>query len=133
MTGGSGPQPRTPHPDDMPRGALVTGAARRIGRAIALDLARHGWAVAVHYRGSAEAAAEVVREIESGGGRAVALAADLAALLGGRDIGRGGDADLRLHVEALAGGSALGVDPARDIARRASAGGRSSRRTSGSW
>jgi len=78
MTGGSGPQPRTPHPDDMPRGALVTGAARRIGRAIALDLARHGWAVAVHYRGSAEAAAEVVREIESGGGRAVALAADLA-------------------------------------------------------
>jgi NAD(P)-dependent dehydrogenase (short-subunit alcohol dehydrogenase family) len=32
--------------------ALITGAARRIGRAIALDLAAHGWAVAIHYRRS---------------------------------------------------------------------------------
>jgi NAD(P)-dependent dehydrogenase (short-subunit alcohol dehydrogenase family) len=61
-----------------PRAALVTGAAKRIGRAIALDLARHGWAVAVHYHHSAPEAAEVVREIEAGGGRAVALQADLA-------------------------------------------------------
>src|SRR5262245_50467291 len=60
------------------KAALVTGAAKRIGRAIALDLARHGWAVAVHYRGSAPEAAEVVREIEDAGGRAVALQADLA-------------------------------------------------------
>jgi len=56
---------------------LVTGAARRIGRAVALDLARHGWAVAVHYNHSAEAAEEVVDEIEALGGRAVALDADL--------------------------------------------------------
>ncbi|HET8630341.1 MAG TPA: 3-oxoacyl-[acyl-carrier-protein] reductase [Thermomicrobiales bacterium] len=61
------------------RAALVTGAGRGIGRAIALRLARDGIAVAVNYRGSAEAAAEVVREIEAGGGRAVALAADVAA------------------------------------------------------
>src|SRR5262250_1758574 len=60
------------------KAVLVTGAAKRIGRAIALDLARHGWAVAVHYRGSAPEAAEVVREIEDAGGRAVALQADLA-------------------------------------------------------
>ena len=60
------------------KSALVTGAAKRIGRAIALDLARHGWAVAVHYHRSAAEAAELVREIEDGGGRAVALQADLA-------------------------------------------------------
>ncbi|MFQ5775826.1 MAG: SDR family oxidoreductase [Kiloniellaceae bacterium] len=68
----------TRHPDDYPRAALVTGAARRIGRAIALDLARHGWSVAVHHHTSAEAAAAVVAEIEAAGGRAVALRADLA-------------------------------------------------------
>jgi NAD(P)-dependent dehydrogenase (short-subunit alcohol dehydrogenase family) len=58
---------------------LVTGAARRIGRAIALDLAAHGWAVAVHHNASAEAAAEVVGAIVDAGGRAVALACDFAS------------------------------------------------------
>ena len=58
--------------------ALVTGAAKRIGRVIALDLARHGWAVAVHHRGSARDAGEVVAAVDSRGGRAVALQADLA-------------------------------------------------------
>ncbi|NNG05597.1 MAG: SDR family oxidoreductase [Inquilinus sp.] len=57
--------------------ALITGAAKRIGRTVALDLARHGWAVAVHYHGSAEAAAETVAEIEAQGGRAIALQASL--------------------------------------------------------
>jgi NAD(P)-dependent dehydrogenase (short-subunit alcohol dehydrogenase family) len=66
------------HPDDYPRAALVTGAGQRIGRAIALDLARAGWAVAVHYNASAQAAKEVVSEIEAGGGRAVALRAELS-------------------------------------------------------
>ena len=59
--------------------ALVTGAGRRIGRAIALDLAAQGWHVAVHHNRSADEAAEVVAEIEAGGGRAVALGADLSA------------------------------------------------------
>ena len=58
--------------------ALVTGAARRIGRAIALDLARHGWAVAVHCNRSEPEAREVVRLIEQGGGRATLVQADLA-------------------------------------------------------
>ena len=62
----------------MPRAALVTGAALRIGRAIAEGLAREGWAVAVHHRDSGDAAGSVVAGIESGGGRAVALGADLA-------------------------------------------------------
>jgi NAD(P)-dependent dehydrogenase (short-subunit alcohol dehydrogenase family) len=60
-----------------PRTALVTGGARRIGRAIALDLGRSGWAVAVHYRESELDAEAVVEEIRRGGGRAVAIGADL--------------------------------------------------------
>src|SRR5215813_10896480 len=57
--------------------ALVTGAARRIGRAIALDLAARGFGVGVHYHRSTEAAEEVVSTIQAIGGRAVALRADL--------------------------------------------------------
>ena len=57
--------------------ALITGAARRIGRAMALDLAANGWAVAVHYNSAGEAARDVAAEIEDTGGRAVALRADL--------------------------------------------------------
>ncbi|MEX0840250.1 MAG: SDR family NAD(P)-dependent oxidoreductase, partial [Parvibaculum sp.] len=60
--------------------ALVTGAAHRIGRAIALALADDGWTIAVHHRSSAADAAEVVREIEATGGRAAAFAADLALM-----------------------------------------------------
>lgn len=58
--------------------ALVTGAAHRIGRAIALDLAKAGWAVAVHYKESEEAAGTTAAEIEASGGRARAIHADLA-------------------------------------------------------
>ena len=60
------------------KAALVTGAAKRIGRALALDLAARGWDVAVHYRSSAAEAQAVVAEIAALGRRAVALAADLA-------------------------------------------------------
>jgi len=60
------------------RVALVTGAGRRIGRAIALGLAEAGWDVAVHYRQSAQDADEVVAAIRALGRRAVALHADLA-------------------------------------------------------
>ncbi len=58
--------------------ALVTGAARRIGRAIALDLARHGWSVAVHCSRSEAEAREVVGLVEQGGGRAALVRADLS-------------------------------------------------------
>ena len=63
---------------NQPRAALVTGAGKRIGRAIALMLGREGWAVAVHYGRSRDDADGVVREIAGAGGRAVALGADLA-------------------------------------------------------
>jgi len=58
--------------------ALVTGAGRRLGRAIALGLAGAGWDVAVHYRHSEREAQETVDAIRALGRRAVALACDLA-------------------------------------------------------
>lgn len=60
------------------RVALVTGAGRRIGRALALELAEAGFDVAVHYRRSSGEAEAVVREITVKGRRAMAFAADLA-------------------------------------------------------
>lgn len=57
--------------------ALVTGAGRRLGRAMALYLAGRGYDVAVHYAGSADEAAQVVEQIQARGQRAVALQADL--------------------------------------------------------
>jgi NAD(P)-dependent dehydrogenase (short-subunit alcohol dehydrogenase family) len=58
--------------------ALITGAARRIGRAVALDLAEAGWAVAIHYRKSAAEAEALAQQILDGGGRARTFQADLA-------------------------------------------------------
>lgn len=57
--------------------ALVTGAAKRIGRAIAIDLARQGWAVAIHYNSSPIEAEDVVAKIVRDGGRAGGFRADL--------------------------------------------------------
>lgn len=56
---------------------LITGAAHRIGRAIAFDLAAHGYGVAVHYLQSKDKADELVSSIQEVGGRAVAVKADL--------------------------------------------------------
>jgi 3-oxoacyl-[acyl-carrier protein] reductase len=58
--------------------ALVTGASRGIGRAVALALAGQGVAVAVNYRERAKEAAEVVAEIGKAGGKAMAVAADVS-------------------------------------------------------
>ncbi|HEX4199522.1 MAG TPA: SDR family oxidoreductase [Caulobacteraceae bacterium] len=58
-------------------GALVTGAARRIGRELALEAANAGYSVVVHHHHSAEDAENVCGEIEAMGGHAHALAADL--------------------------------------------------------
>ncbi|WP_129664870.1 SDR family oxidoreductase [Phytoactinopolyspora endophytica] len=78
------------------RSALVTGASKGIGRALAVRLGRDGAVVVAHYNSDAEGAKETVREIERNGGRAFAVHTDLAAgdspesLLAGLDAELGG-------------------------------------------
>lgn len=61
------------------RAVLITGAGRRIGAAIARDLSRHGWGVVLHFHTSGDAVRAVEREIQNGGGEAVAIGADLTS------------------------------------------------------
>jgi NAD(P)-dependent dehydrogenase (short-subunit alcohol dehydrogenase family) len=63
--------------NDATATALVTGGARRIGRAIVEDLAAHGFAVAIHSNASAVEAERLADSINRAGGKAAALAADL--------------------------------------------------------
>lgn len=58
--------------------AIVTGASRGIGRAIALELASRGAAIAINYNKSADAAIAVVAQIEEAGGKAIAYQADVS-------------------------------------------------------
>jgi len=60
------------------RAALVTGASRGIGRAIAVQLAQRGAAVAINFRQSEEQAKSVLAEIESCGGRAITVQGDVS-------------------------------------------------------
>ena len=60
------------------KAALITGASRGIGRAIAIRLHSAGYAVAVNFVTSADAAQEVVAKIESQGGRAIAIQGNVA-------------------------------------------------------
>ena len=90
---------------DIPRTALVTGAAHRIGRAVALDLAAQGFDVAIHYNRSRDAAAALAAEIERGGRRAALLDADLS---------------VENHTAALIGRAAAALGPVGCLVNNAS-------------
>ena len=64
--------------ENLGKTALVTGASRGIGRAIALMLASRGYAVALNYAGSREAAEAVKTEIENAGGKAFTIQGDVS-------------------------------------------------------
>jgi NAD(P)-dependent dehydrogenase (short-subunit alcohol dehydrogenase family) len=102
--------------DSPPRVALVTGAGRRIGKAIALDLARSGWCVGVHYASSKAEAEAVVARIEAEGGRAAALSADLADVAATADLVRNCTAALGAP-SLLVGPPARRQSPRPDAAR----------------
>ena len=68
------------------KAALVTGAAKRLGRATAMRLAQQGCSVTVHYNNSRSDAESTVAEIEKLGGKAIAVKADLTQTSGIRDL-----------------------------------------------
>jgi 3-oxoacyl-[acyl-carrier protein] reductase len=79
--------------------AIVTGSSRGIGRAVATRLARDGFAVVANYAGNIGKAQEVVNEIKSSGGRAIAVRADVA---------KGAEVE-RLFIEGEQAFGAIGV------------------------
>ncbi|GLS32364.1 NAD(P)-dependent dehydrogenase, short-chain alcohol dehydrogenase family [Mesorhizobium albiziae] len=84
---------------NVERTALVTGGARRIGKAIVEDLAAHGFAVAIHCNTSREDAARLAAEINASGGRAAVVEADLTDL----------DATAKVVAEATAAIGPIGL------------------------
>lgn len=64
--------------NQQPRNVLVTGAAKRLGRAIALDLARHGWNIALHYATSEREARATEADAKTAGVKVALLKADLS-------------------------------------------------------
>ncbi len=91
---------------DRPR-ALITGAAKRVGRSMALDLAATGWDVAIHYNGSADAAEATASEARAYGANAITLQADLliedetAGLVAEAAAGLGGPLSLLINNASL--------------------------------
>jgi NAD(P)-dependent dehydrogenase (short-subunit alcohol dehydrogenase family) len=87
--------------------ALITGAAQRLGRAVALELARTGWAVVIHYRRSAKQAETVAGEVQKSGGRAALVCADLddaaarGALIGEATRSAGASLDALVNCAAI--------------------------------
>ena len=66
--------------------ALITGAAQRIGRALALDLAAHGWGIGLHCHDSVDEAESLAAEIRAKGAKVAVLKADLADIAAVADL-----------------------------------------------
>ncbi len=103
------------------RVALVTGASRGIGRAIALAIAERGAAVAVNFRTRAEEADAVVAQIRSAGGRAIAAPADVSISaqvneMAARAAGELGPIDILVNNAGIATGGVREEDFDRGIA-----------------
>ena len=92
--------------------ALVTGASRGIGRATAMQLAKDGAQVLVHYSTSPKEAEAVVAEIIKAGGRAQALKADLALPDGAHDLARQTRAIVGDRLDILVANAGMGKNAA---------------------
>jgi len=103
---------------DEKKVALVTGGALRIGRAIAQDLAEHGYAIAIHCNHSLAEAEGLAEAIHAAGGEAIVLAADLADLHAARALpaevaARLGPANLLVNNASIFEADGIGdLDPA---------------------
>src|SRR5687768_9784812 len=97
-----------------PKVAIVTGASRGIGRAVALGLAENGWRIAMTYMRNADAAEEALDEVESRGGRGILMQGDIANAIDRQHVV---DQTIRLwgHIDLLVNNAGVAPDVRADI------------------